>query len=81
MILTGRGKAFAAGADIKQMLNMSYADHHKRLHLHHWSRPSRNIKVDLLIFSRASYIELIIADYSSCKWLCIRWWMRNRNDV
>ena len=45
VILTGRGKAFAAGADIKQMVDMSYADHHKRLHLHHWSRPGRNVKV------------------------------------
>ena len=36
-ILTGRGVAFAAGADIKAMLPMTYADQVKRGNPAHWS--------------------------------------------
>merc|ERR1712062_480224 len=44
VILTGRGRSFAAGADIKDMVDTTYADHINRAHLKHWSRPAENKK-------------------------------------
>ena len=40
VVLTGSEKAFAAGADIKEMKNMEYAEVYKSNFLSHWSRVS-----------------------------------------
>jgi len=44
IIVTGRGRAFAAGADIKEMADLTYADVAKGDFLSHWGRIAKNIK-------------------------------------
>jgi len=44
VMITGRGRAFAAGADIKEMLPLGYADCASGDFLSHWSRISKNVK-------------------------------------
>ena len=46
-MVTGRGRAFAAGADIKEMLPLTYADCAGGDFLSHWSRISKNVKPTL----------------------------------
>ena len=41
VVLTGSGKAFAAGADIKEMKDMDFADVYKGDFLAHWSKVSQ----------------------------------------
>ncbi len=44
VIITGRGRAFAAGADIKEMLPLNYAQVAGGDFLAHWGRVSKNTK-------------------------------------
>jgi len=44
VIITGRGRAFAAGADIKEMLPLGYADCAGGDFLSHWGRIAKNVK-------------------------------------
>jgi len=44
VIITGRGRAFAAGADIKEMLPLEYADCASGNFLAHWTRVAENRK-------------------------------------
>ena len=45
VIITGRGRAFAAGADIKEMLPLEYAQCASGNFLAHWTRVAENRKV------------------------------------
>ena len=53
VMVTGRGRAFAAGADIKEMLPLNYADCAGGDFLSHWSRLAKNVKptIGTLTFS------------------------------
>ena len=44
VIISGRGSAFAAGADIKEMLPLGYADCAGGDFLSHWGRIAKNVK-------------------------------------
>ena len=45
VIITGRGRAFAAGADIKEMLPLEYSQCASGNFLAHWTRVAENRKV------------------------------------
>lgn len=47
VMVTGRGRAFAAGADIKEMLPLTYAECAGGDFLSHWSRLAKNVKPTL----------------------------------
>lgn len=80
---TGSEKAFAAGADIKEMLPRSYVDCYSGNLFSNWmeiaklSKPVREVSLQF----PHELKSLLTSDYCCCVWLCLGRRLRVGNDL
>lgn len=78
IVITGSEKAFAAGADIKEMSTKTFPDTYVQNMFEDWTAVSRIRKpVNYIYFNLFIYYFnlFIYLDYCCCFWLCTWWWL------
>ena len=77
IVITGSTKAFAAGADIKEMSGRNYADCYIKNMFQDWTgiasitKPVSQFRLLLKII----FLFVVSLDHCSSFGICIRWWM------
>ena len=75
IVITGSEKAFAAGADIKEMAEKNFVDCYVNNMFADWTEVTKIVKPVCILLIRLPRVILFYPDHCSCVWICVGWWL------